>query len=304
MEDDVVLDFASTAAPEGDPDPMAPPEDLALNADQVTLPDLDPELLLALGESTDISPKYREKILDVLAQRWNPILKKGLPKESKEKLLKDYLVPENCTLLQAPKLNVEVAAAISETARGRDRRKESDQQQLGLGISIINKAMTLLLTSDNKVEAIKILSDGCRILTDLHYQETQSRITVVNYSLAKPFLNVVQDNERDETLYGVKLSEKIKASKLIEKQGLQIKKYIKPQKNTTSESTTTNARPQYQPGHSAANQGNWSAPSRFQPNRGGRRGQRRQPPTMGRRPQSQPATSAAGPARTRAPTRQ
>lgn len=268
------------------------------------LPELDPELLLALGEETDNTPRYGEKIHQSLAQRWEPILKKGLPKDTKEKLLKEHLVPENCTLLQAPKLNVEVAAAVSETSRSRDKRKESDQQQLGVGISVINRAMTILLTSENKIEAVKLLSDGCRILTDLHYQETQSRINVINYALAKPFLNVVQDNERDETLYGIKLSEKIKASKVIEKQGMQIKKYTKPQKVPATELSTSNTRPQYIP-PPAAYPGNWNGPPRFQQNRGGRRGFRRTPaaPTSRRPPPPPQVMSAAGQTRPRAPTR-
>ncbi|KAI8422074.1 hypothetical protein MSG28_009964 [Choristoneura fumiferana] len=32
--------------------------------------------------------------------------------------------------------------------------------------------MNTLLTSDDKVQAVKILSDGCRILSDLHFVET------------------------------------------------------------------------------------------------------------------------------------
>ncbi|KAL0821282.1 hypothetical protein ABMA28_005882 [Loxostege sticticalis] len=268
-------------------------------------PTLDPELLLALGDETESTPKFGEKIHHSLAQRWDPILKKGLLKEAKDKLLKEYLVPENCTLLQAPKLNSEVAAAISETARHRDKRKESEQQQLGIGTSAINKALTLMLTCDDKIEAIRILSDGCRILTDLHYQQTQSRISVINYSLAKPFLNVVQDSERDETLYGNKLGDKIKASKAIEKQGLSIKKFTKTSRSaSTSDQTTSNTRHQYASGHPAPYQGNWSGPPRFQQfqqNRGGRRGPRRSSNPVNRRLPPQASLITATPNKPRAP---
>lgn len=264
-------------------------------------PELDPELLLALGDETGNTPKFGEKIHHSLAQRWEPILKKGLLKEAKDKLFKQYLVPENCTLLQAPKLNSEVSAAISEAARHRDKRKETEQQQLGVGTSAVNKALTLMLTSDEKIEAIKILSDGCRILTDLHYQQTQSRINIINYSLAKPFLNVVQDSERDDTLYGNKLGEKIKASKAIEKQGLSIKKFTKT--SSASDQTATNTRHQYSPGQPAAYQGNWPGPPRFQQfqqNRSGRRGPRKTSNPVNRR-LPPPAPSTPGPNKHRAP---
>lgn len=269
-------------------------------------PDLDAEILGALGEETGNDPKFGEKIHKSLAQRWDPILKKGLLKETKDKLLKEYLVPENCTLLQAPKLNREVSAAISEASRHRDKRKETEQQQLGVGISAINKALTLMLTGDDKIEAIRIISDGCRILTDLHHQETQARRTVINYALAKPFLNIVQDGERDDTLYGTKLGEKIKASKAIEKQGLSIKKFVKqPKTSSVTEQPAFSTRQSIrQPG---AYQGNWAGPSRFQQNRGGRRGSGRTyaPTTSRRAPMShQPTAGTTGPNKPRPPARQ
>lgn len=262
-------------------------------------PELHPEILLALGDETGSTPNFGEKIHHSLAQRWNSVLKKGLLKETKDKLLKEYLVPENCTLLQAPKLNSEIAAAISEAARHRDKRKEADQQMLGVGTSAVNKALTLMLTctGSDQLEAIRILSDACRILTDLHYQLTQSRINIINYSLSKPFLNVVQDNERDETLYGNKLGDKIKAAKAIEKQGLSIKKFTKTARSySASEPPATSTRPHYAPGPPAGYQGNWSGPPRFQQyqlNRGGRRGARRMSHPVNRR-FPPPTTSTTG----------
>lgn len=61
----------------------------------------------------------------------------------------------HCTFLQAPKLNSEVACVISQTARHRDKMKEAEQQQFGVGISAINKALTAIFTSDDKLGAIK-----------------------------------------------------------------------------------------------------------------------------------------------------
>lgn len=52
--------------------------------------------------------------------------------------------------------------------------------------------------------------------------------------LDKAFLNIIEVVDRDETLFGQKLSEKIKASKVIEKQGLQIKKTLPTKTPPTS----------------------------------------------------------------------
>lgn len=228
-----------------------------------------PEILSALGEHSDDTPEFGENIHENLAQRWQPILKKGLPKEAKDKLLKEYLVPSNCVLLQAPKLNAEISAAITDMARNRDKKMEISQQLLGAGITAMNRAMTLLITGEEKIQAIKMLSDSCRILTHLHHTDTEARIKMVTPGLEKSFLNVIKDNERDSTLFGTKLSEKIKASKAIEKQGLQIKKTSVPVRPPQTVQSAV-ARPRYQE--------NWPGPSRYLSNRGGRGGQRRQAP--------------------------
>lgn len=241
-------------------------------------PELDPDLLSALGESTSDSPEYGTSIHANLSQLWLPLLRKGMPKENKDNLLKDYLVPDNCKLLQAPKLNAEISAAVPDMVRNRDKTLTASQQQLGTGISAINRGMDLLLKSDNKVQAMKHLSNGCRLLCDSHYMATQARVKLITPSLDKAFLNIINESERDESLFGSSLSEKIKAAKAIEKQGLSIKKTAKPSKPPQQPST----RPPYQ--------GNWNPPPRYPANRGGR-GAYRRPTTAGNR-RPYPSSSA------------
>ncbi|XP_063535715.1 uncharacterized protein LOC134745570 [Cydia strobilella] len=187
--------------------------------------------------------------------------------EAKDKIQKGYLVPDNCRLLQAPKLNVEISAAVPDMVRNRDKNLAATQQQLGHGIAAVNRAMDILIkcVDTNGIEAMKHLSNGCRILYDLHASSTQSRIKLITPSLDKTFLQVIQDTERDDTLFGNKLSENIKAAKTIEKQGLQLKK-TSPKKPAPAQPSTSRA----------SYSGNWSAPPRYASNRGGRRGARRQ----------------------------
>ncbi|KAI8426072.1 hypothetical protein MSG28_005035 [Choristoneura fumiferana] len=168
-------------------------------------------------------PQYGKAIHESLASLWLPILKKGLQKENKEKLIKNYLIPDNCRFLQSPKLNAEISAAVSEIVRGRDKKLAGFQQQLGAGITAINKGIETVLSSDNKAQALTFLSDSCRILTDLHWASTRDRIKLITPSLEKNILHIIQDSERDDTLFGNSLSDKIKASKAIHRQGQQIK---------------------------------------------------------------------------------
>lgn len=254
------------------------------------VPELNPDVLAALGEVIEDTPKFGPNIHTSLANLWQPILRKGLDKEAKDKLLKQNPVPENCPLLQAPKLNPEILAALSESARTRDKRVQSVQQQLGAGITALNKGLDLLLESDSdRLLAVKHLSDSSRLLCDLHFVETEARKKFVTPGLDKSFLNIVQDAERDDTLFGGKLSEKIKASKAIEKQGLQIKKFAPALKSV--------ATPTPQPSSSRSRQqGNWTSSPRFPPSsRGGgeenRRGLHHRPAGQRQRPKPGPKHS-------------
>lgn len=188
--------------------------------------ELDPDIRLALGDPIEDTPKYGPNIHNDLAQRWLPILKKGLEKDAKEKLLKEQQVPDNCKLLKSPCLNPEIAAAVAEVVRVRDKKMEVKQNQLGLGITAVSRAMEIILNDGKKVEVIRLLSEGCRILADLHFTETQIRTKCITPCLDKSILNIIQEEERDEFLFGNKLSEKIKAAKAIEKQGWQIKRNV------------------------------------------------------------------------------
>lgn len=55
-----------------------------------------------------------------IAVRLEDIIKNGLPKEEREKLIKEHAPPKNCVLIDPPKLNEEVS--VSETSTKRDDR--------------------------------------------------------------------------------------------------------------------------------------------------------------------------------------
>lgn len=90
------------------------------------------------------------------------------------------------------------------------------------------------------------------------------RKKLITRGLDKGFLSNIQEQERDETLFGLTLNEKIKESKAIEKQGKEIQKTPTPRASTSNSPS--------QPSVSRSRfQGNWSAPPRYQSSgRGGR----------------------------------
>lgn len=94
---------------------LPPPAELAE-------PPLDPEILSTLGEPTEEGANRSQKIRNNLTQFWLPFLKKGMVKEMRDKILKHSLIPSNCILLQATKLNIEISAAFPEMVRLRDKK--------------------------------------------------------------------------------------------------------------------------------------------------------------------------------------
>lgn len=192
-------------------------------------PPLDDEILRALGDPMHEKPKYGLAINGDLAIRWTAIAKGGLDKEAKEKLFKEHLIPENCILFQAPKLNPEIIASISDSVKNRDKKIELEQQQLGHGITALSRGLSLLIKDPaDKLSIIKLLSDASKILADLHQCQTVGRKKLITPLLDKKFIEVSKDIERDEFLYGKDLSEKIKSMKNIQRSGLSIKKDSRP----------------------------------------------------------------------------
>lgn len=83
------LSASVTRSPHREEADPAVPLDQVLPTQEVnreSTPELDPDLLNALGEEIDDNPIYGPNIHSKLAQRWLPILKKVLNSETKEKL--------------------------------------------------------------------------------------------------------------------------------------------------------------------------------------------------------------------------
>ncbi|XP_052743472.1 uncharacterized protein LOC112045019 isoform X4 [Bicyclus anynana] len=184
--------------------------------------DEDPLALVPESESEemeilyDLEPSIDLKMQDTLNLHAQ-ILKKGLKKDTKEALFKQYIIPEKFSLLHAPKLNPELSEAVTERIRAIDARVVVAQEQLGQGIAALYEGLELLINDSKENLAIKALSDSCQILCDLHHMQTQSRRNLIETNVDKELLNVLQDLERDAFLFGNHLSETIKECKEKEK---------------------------------------------------------------------------------------
>ncbi|KAL0892469.1 hypothetical protein ABMA27_015578 [Loxostege sticticalis] len=174
---------------------------------------LDPDILQLLGEDPTNQRNYGDSLHKDIASRWTHILVNGLSKETQMELMKCYLPPENCPSMKAPKLNLEIKAALIK------------QNQLASSLAAKGRALNWALLSNNTVpqDIIKSLSDA----------ESLSRQYAALTTLNKSIKDTVKNTNIDEHLFGSALSEHIKTSKAINKTGFEIKQKIqRPQYRT------------------------------------------------------------------------
>lgn len=208
----------------------------------VEVKQLSSELLQALGEEYEENKKYEGEINKDICKRWDFILTRGLSKTEREDIIKRNSLPENCQLLDAPILNEEVEAVISESGRNRDKGIAHQQKEMGTALAIIGKIMTKILTDNDidKLEVLKSLSESTKLLSDLHYQQTKIRRTLVSPQLDKKFLGMMENTNRNRFLYGENLGEKIKTNKQIQQSSNSIKKTVPKPANATVKNNNIN----------------------------------------------------------------
>ncbi|XP_008210113.1 uncharacterized protein LOC103316712 [Nasonia vitripennis] len=174
------------------------------------------------------------EIHEALATRYSEILSGGMDKEWRTSLLKKYLIPSNCSLLNAPQLNAEVKSVMSSIALKKDNYNETRQQQLGAGITAVAKALTAVLNSEEdgknanlKALLIEHLGDGARLLADLFYELSIARRSFIIPGLSFIAKNVAESCKVDSLLFGKDFAEKHKSAVAVEKEAKSLTKTTK-----------------------------------------------------------------------------
>lgn len=73
-------------------------------------PDLDSEILQTIGERVHSDRKLAPAIHTKFATGIEEVIKKGLPADKRKKLLEKFPSPENCLIMDPPKLNSKLKA--------------------------------------------------------------------------------------------------------------------------------------------------------------------------------------------------
>lgn len=186
--------------------------------------ELDKDILDLLGEEPSKDKKYGQNLKNELAVRWLHILTTGLKKETRKDLLEKYLIPENCKNIDAPILNPETKAALSETLVKKDKAIESKQKQRAAALSSLGEALTCLFDLGFKeTSVIKPLLDAARLICDLQHHDSLIRRSFICSTLKKEVKDQLYNTEIDKYLFSEKLADTLKAAKAIQKSGTDMK---------------------------------------------------------------------------------
>ncbi|KAI5632755.1 hypothetical protein NE865_14516 [Phthorimaea operculella] len=189
--------------------------------------DLDASLLSLLGEAPEPETMLGKAVHKDVASRWVEIIKKGLTKDVKETLAKEYLIPNNCELLVPPILNPEAKAALSEISIKRDASLVYRQKQISNAMAALARAVDSIIASkcdqELKQKILKPVNDACRILCDMHHNETRIRKKFVVSSVNTGMKETLVNSGTDKYLFGDNMSEKLKAAKNVQRSGETLK---------------------------------------------------------------------------------
>ncbi|KAI5638684.1 hypothetical protein NE865_08740 [Phthorimaea operculella] len=244
-------------APAAEPEPVtskdvAPPQP---SSEPVAGPssaadiDLDDDILQILGDAPEPEDTLGEPLHKDVAARWLDIVKKGLNKEAKEQLSKDYLVPSNCQLLVPPILNPEAKAALTEPFVKRDASMVYRQKQISNALSALAPAIEVIISKEcNKTlkrKLLKPISDACRILCDMHHNETNIRRKFVISSVNAGLKDALANSSSDKYLFGDNMTEKLKAAKTVQRSGESLKITQRLQKSNFIRNQNNRNRPNF-----------------------------------------------------------
>lgn len=197
---------------------MIDPPNIIVPSDIVEDEPLDPKILQVIGERLDPDRIFTPAIHKDLAIRIEEIIEKGLPAEGKEALLKKFPLPNNCLIMDPPKLNPEVKACLQDVIIKRDVRIGDKQKMITAVLAGIAKVLStvLKLNIEEKLDMLESLSGLIRLLAGLHHEESVIRRSLILKNLNLSVREIFNTTIVDEWLFSKDLEDRVKAAKTLE----------------------------------------------------------------------------------------
>lgn len=228
------------------PEPVPPAESTEKIATEEL--GLDGELLDILGIDPTTEKKYGKEIQKDLSTRLQHWTTMGLTKELTKELKEKYLTPENCKLIDPPKLNPEIKAAVADIIAKRDKAIENKQKLLTTAIACLGEAITLILTAKEKnTTLLKLLTDTARIICECQHADSTTRRNFLLNSVKKEVREQLQNTKIDTLLFGANLAETLKSAKAINKSGTDLKQPAPKVQNKKPTQNASNSSKNWKP---------------------------------------------------------
>ncbi|KAJ8965617.1 hypothetical protein NQ314_004009 [Rhamnusium bicolor] len=133
-------------------------------------------------------------------------------------IMDKYPVPENCSSLKPPALNMEVNACLNEKTIRQDKFLISLQEQVGCSLSALARPMNKLIESPHKEETkdtIAALADASQLLCNVHHAISLSRKFHISPFLNQNCRKMMEGREIDEFLLGKNFFEEVKTNQAV-----------------------------------------------------------------------------------------
>ncbi|XP_011882481.1 PREDICTED: uncharacterized protein LOC105570127 [Vollenhovia emeryi] len=170
----------------------------------------------------------------ILTAEWNTWMRKGLyegdeedekRREEEENKLREEITkkfPRKGGLYaEAPKLNQEILAYMSSTAKSRDKHFVSAQNALGSAIIAVAKTISLILEleeGDISSRLMHLLGNAGKLLAGLHYQHSIMRRAFILPGIDEKYRELLKkQSEITGDLFGEDLFKKLKHTKSLDK---------------------------------------------------------------------------------------
>nr|CAI5839768.1 unnamed protein product [Callosobruchus analis] len=194
----------------------------------IQLPEATLEIL---GDDPGKKLKEDSSLHSAISSRWTHYLTNGIPKDDLPSILTKYDTPTNCPALIPPALNAEVVGALSAAHAKRDSCYTDYQKEVARGLSALGHGISTILgkqdkpttSQSNQTSVLSYLVDTGKILTNLFFNISNTRRSLILPLLDKSVRDIVSTSKPQKYLFGKNLGEKIKLAKSIEKIGKDIR---------------------------------------------------------------------------------
>lgn len=180
-------------------------------------PPLLPAFREALGTPAKKLPEASNTFHPDLAEDWMDMLEVGFNQDWRLEARSEFTVPENCSRLRPPKLNVEVNSALPVPCKDRDKRIADRQAGVAAGLVGLGEVISSLLYSGNDqfTPLIATLSKAARLFLDTYAEDVAIRRALALSNLNTAMKDTLKNTSWGEFLFGDKLTDDIKVAKQI-----------------------------------------------------------------------------------------